>query len=32
MPEFQEQFLGSLFEYIKGGNAGIRQMAADCIA
>jgi hypothetical protein len=32
MPEFQEQFLSSLFEYIKGGNSETRQAAADCIA
>lgn len=32
MPEFQESFLASLFEYIKAGNSEIRQAAANCIA
>jgi hypothetical protein len=32
LPEFQEAYLGSLFEYIKAGNTEIRQAAAGCIA
>jgi|LauGreDrversion4_2_1035121.scaffolds.fasta_scaffold54892_5 hypothetical protein len=32
MPEFQDQFLGSLFEYIKTGNSQIRHAAAECLA
>jgi len=32
MPEFQDQFLGSLYEYIKTGNSHIRHAAAECLA
>ncbi|TNV73012.1 hypothetical protein FGO68_gene11698 [Halteria grandinella] len=32
MPQFQEQYLGSLLEYIRKGNSQIRHAATDCLA
>lgn len=32
LPEFHEAFLPNLLDYIKGGNAEIRQAAAECLS
>jgi hypothetical protein len=32
MPEFQEVYVGSLFENIRKGNSQIRHAASDCLA